>query len=308
MILDDYIKVKIGGRNIKHFRKKYDNIRMYDEITIPVKDLTKNSNIKINCKCGYCGIIRNISYQKYNDSNNLYGKYSCQSCSHSKRKLTNNKKYGVDNYITTDSFKIKSKITIKEKYGNDIINVFQSHIIKEKIKNTIKEKYDTEHISQSSYFKEKVEKTCLDRYGTIFYYQSKDFKIKSDNTKMILYNNVNYSNVDKQIETRIKNGNMIPKNKLSDWNAYKRIVRKLTNRKRKIVFQKWNGYDYYDGEYIVENLKMNYHDLNYPTIDHMISIKYGFDNNIIPNVITDLGNMVITKRIINSKKGANNSL
>ena len=83
---------------------------------------------------------------------------------------------------------------------------------------------------------------------------------------------------------------------------------RLTNRIRKELYEKWNGIDFYDGEYIKENLNHYKYDSDYPTIDHKISVKCGFDNFILPTIIADLKNLVITKRHINSKKGTNNSL
>lgn len=41
---------------------------------------------------------------------------------------------------------------------------------------------------------------------------------------------------------------------------------------------------------------------NYPTIDHKISVYYGFINNISPEEIGDISNLCITKRWINSTK------
>jgi hypothetical protein len=43
-------------------------------------------------------------------------------------------------------------------------------------------------------------------------------------------------------------------------------------------------------------------DPNYPTIDHKISTYYGFINNIPIDVISNVENLCITKRSINSSK------
>ena len=40
----------------------------------------------------------------------------------------------------------------------------------------------------------------------------------------------------------------------------------------------------------------------YPTMDHKISVFYGFINSIDPNFIGSIDNLCITKRSINSKK------
>jgi hypothetical protein len=43
----------------------------------------------------------------------------------------------------------------------------------------------------------------------------------------------------------------------------------------------------------------------YPTIDHKNSVFYGFMNNIPPEDISDISNLCITKRFINSSKNLN---
>lgn len=71
------------------------------------------------------------------------------------------------------------------------------------------------------------------------------------------------------------------------------------------MFENWDGKDYYDDEYIKEYLLLPYGNKKYPTIDHKISIYYGFINNISPDEIGKLENLYITKRTINSKKSKN---
>jgi len=70
------------------------------------------------------------------------------------------------------------------------------------------------------------------------------------------------------------------------------------------LFENWDGYDYYDGEYIKNNFNLHGLDNNYPTIDHKISVSYGFKNNIEPEKIADISNLCITKKINNSKKSS----
>ncbi len=41
----------------------------------------------------------------------------------------------------------------------------------------------------------------------------------------------------------------------------------------------------------------------YPSIDHKISLFYGFENNMNPEEIGSIDNLCITKRYINSIKG-----
>lgn len=63
-----------------------------------------------------------------------------------------------------------------------------------------------------------------------------------------------------------------------------------------------DGIDYYDGEYIKDNFKYESRSPNYPTIDHKISIRYGYDNNISVDEISNLDNLCVTKKKINTSK------
>ena len=69
-----------------------------------------------------------------------------------------------------------------------------------------------------------------------------------------------------------------------------------------MLFDIWDGYDYYDKEYIKNNLQLSYMNCNYPTVDHKVSVFYGFNNKIPAEDIAKIDNLCITKRIINSLK------
>ena len=103
-------------------------------------------------------------------------------------------------------------------------------------------------------------------------------------------NNTNYTSIENQIE----------------YQEYRKIVNNLTNRNKKELLSIWDGIDYYDGEFILDNYSYNYNDERYPTIDHKISILYGFKNNIDAEIISSIENLCITKRTLNSKKGYHN--
>lgn len=88
----------------------------------------------------------------------------------------------------------------------------------------------------------------------------------------------------------------------SSYLNYRREVRRITKKNERKLLESWNGIDYYDGEYIKENLKMSPYDKDYPSIDHKISILYGFKNNISPEELSDINNLCVTKIKINSAK------
>jgi hypothetical protein len=163
MIIDKFVKIKIGGRNIKHFKNINPEYKIYQEIEIPIESLTEGSNVKINCICDSCGKKRYISYQKYRESEKLYSGYFCQSCSHIKRKITNIERYGSENFTETKLFKDKCIISINNKYGCD--NVFQNEVIKSKIKSTNLIKYGYENVSQNSDIQKKKVKSSYKEYN-----------------------------------------------------------------------------------------------------------------------------------------------
>ena len=190
------------------------------------------------------------------------------------------KKYGVEHYSKTDEF--KNKI---EKNKDEIVR---------KIKLKIFEIYGVDWISKSEHFKklyrlnkeniiDKIKKTCLEKYGF-------DNVSKVENFKLLIK------------ITKNERGLRIPDELLQSWDLYKRTVRKLTKSNKKILYENWNGYDYYDGEFIKGYQSLSHKHRFYPTIDHKISTCYGFYNGISPEEISDLSNLCITKRYINSKK------
>lgn len=128
----------------------------------------------------------------------------------------------------------------------------------------------------------KNERTNLERYGVTHQCQSE-----------ITINNI--------IKTKIERG-FISLNTAS-FIDYRRVVNNLTEKNRQKLFSDWNGFDYYDGEYIKDNLSLWYNDSKYPSLDHKVSILYGFENGIPPEEISDLKNLCITKRSLNSSKG-----
>ena len=105
-------------------------------------------------------------------------------------------------------------------------------------------------------------------------------------------------------QSKIDKGIIIPDEDLTDWQLYKRKVNRVTNKFKKELYENWNGYDYYDSELIRGNLSHSHTHRFYPTIDHKISLLYGFINNVSPEEIGDISNLCITKRYINSMKNS----
>ena len=66
--------------------------------------------------------------------------------------------------------------------------------------------------------------------------------------------------------------------------SYRNEVRRLTKSSVKLLIENWNGLDYYSNDNISDNFNLDHNDPNYPTIDHKISIYYGYSKNISFNI------------------------
>jgi len=256
-----------------------------------------------------------------------------------KFKETSMVRYGVDNPNKNIDIRNKTKKTCLEKYGFTT-HLLQPEIVdknriwmssdkfKEKSKISLLEKYGVDSFSKTEEFKkileskkdiiiEKIKQTFLERYGVDSSFKTDKFKKryrenilsikqKKIDTCMEKYGVENVSQVkeiyDKILNTKINNDYIIPDHLLTKWEIYKKETRKLTNKIKKSIYENWDGYDYYDNEYIKGYQSYSHVHRFYPTIDHKISVYYGFMNNIEPKEICDTSNLCITKRYINSIK------
>lgn len=272
MLKTENININISYRNITHYIKLGYNPILGKELCIKTEHLPSGSHSKVEALCQICNSETVLLYHKYLENKKRHGFYSCRKCSRHKAALTSIHKYGVDNYSKTDEYKKRVESTNIEKYGYKT-NLLSPEYISN-IKSILKDKYGTENFYEiNRFYKKKKEKFILkqnlnDIKSNIIY--SED-----------LYNNDSVNN---------------------DYLLYRNEVRRITKSNIKELLSKWSGYDYYDGEYILENYKFDHNDPKYPTIDHKISVYYGFKNNIAPDVIADILNLCVTKRCINSKK------
>jgi len=296
MILNKNIEIKITHNTLNYYKNKYPNIKNGDIIIINIYDLPKSSTILINVRCDVCGNEKRLKYGVYYKSYINGDLYCCsRKCANNKIITTNIKKYGVENVFQSEEIKERTKETCLEKYG--VENVFQSKEIKEKIKLTMIEKYGVEHNMKLKETKEKIKKTCLVKYGI----ENPLNLEKSRKTMLDKYGVEYFSQSEEWLKKVHPNINKI------DFKDYKNTSIRLTKRIKNKLYENWDGYDYYDKEYIKYNFNLDYNDVNYPTIDHKISIYYGFKNNISPEKISNIDNLCITKRCINSSKNKNNT-
>ena len=169
------------------------------------------------------------------------------------------------------------------------------------------EKYGVTNTAKLDSVKNKMEKTCIERYGCKAPAQNVEVMKKNRNTCLERYGVEYTSSIeiikDKWLNTKMKKGIIISNNEKTEFDTYKIKVRRITRNNKKELYNNWNGYDYYDNEYIKENLKLGYNNKLYPTIDHKISVFQGYKNSIPPEKIGDIENLCVTKRTINSSKG-----
>lgn len=156
-------------------------------------------------------------------------------------------------------------------------------------------------------------------YGC-WYIQTDEYVKKTKKTKKDRYGDENYCNVDKIKQTFRKKygvdnfsetkqfrqimedkGLFIPLEQKTDFQKYRMLVENETKKWKKELLKKWDGLDYYTGEKLITYTKYYNHPL-YKTIDHKISIYYGFKHKINPEEIGNLKNLCITSRKTNSKK------
>jgi len=283
MILQKYVDIKINSRNFDYYKSIIDNIKNNKIYKISVNDLFDGSHTKILVSCDVCFFNYEKPYRQYKSSFDKYNMYCCSpKCAQVKNKITNLNRYGVTNVFQSDIIKNKISETNFLKYG--VYYVTQSMDIKNKMINTLKEKYSVDNPMKCNEIKEKVFSTNLLKYGNSIYTCSEIAK------KLRIINNREISESDR-----------------NEFDKYQIKVRYFTNKVKSILYENWDGFDYYDNEFIKNNnIKYKFYDKNYPTIDHKISIYFGFINNIDPEIIGNLENLCITKRGINSKKNNRN--
>ncbi len=269
MINNEYLEIDISYRNITHYRKLGYSPILNEKLKIKTLDLPTSSHVRIDVICEICKKLNNLQFHKYIVNKKRHGFYGCKSCSRQKAALTSLKLYGVDNYSKTENFLKRVEETNLSKYGykTNLLNPeYQS-----RIKNILKNKYGTEKFYEINRSQRKYKKkfTTLDLENIL----SQSFYLSESK-----YSDSNISN---------------------EYLLYRNECRRITNSYLKKLFDTWNGLDFYDNENISENFNLSHNDKRYPTIDHKISIYYGFNNAISPSEIGHISNLVITKRSIN---------
>jgi len=157
------------------------------------------------------------------------------------------------------------------------------------------------------------------KYG-MYYVQTEEYITKTENAKLKKYGDSKYCNPNKIKETFInkygvdnfsktkkfreimeKKGLFISLDDKSEFEIYRLNVNTETRKWKKILFENWDGFDYYTKDILLNDPK-DFNNPMYRTIDHKISIYYGFNHNIDPLIIGYIDNLCITSRSNNSIK------
>ena len=194
-------------------------------------------------------------------------------------------KYGVDNVSKIPDVKEKLKKfalrdahiisdRLKRAWGDAGKKV---HYIAQ-IKDGVMSRYGVTNVFSLPHIQDKIEKTILDKYGTY---------------------NIASSDYKKQI--MIKNGYWMDERDRSNFDNYKLKVYIETRKWYKNLMDGWMlffGTCYYTGDALYTDRGRGAQ----PSIDHKISIIYGFKNNIPPEVIGGPKNLCVCSCSFNAKK------
>lgn len=188
--------------------------------------------------------------------------------------------------------------TCLKKYG--VKNVSASSIIKKEKIETCLKNHGVENYTKTDEYKEKTKKTCLEKYNVDNPSKVEKFKEKRAQTIFKKYGVYHYSTSREYRLLKERLNEWIPLEQKSEFEIYTRNVWNETRRFKRKLFTKWNNRCYYTDIQLDKN--QNYNNETYPTIDHKISVFYGFNNGIEPEKIGNISNLCICSRWANRKK------
>ena len=278
MIIDEFIKIKINPSNYKRYiRLGYIYNKMGEEIEIKVSDLSNGSHVKINVKCSLCNNIKSVVYSNYINHKKHDG-YTCFDCNNISKNIE--RIYKVTHARNIEGVNEKIEKTNIEKYG------VKSVLCLKEIRNLVKDIYGVDNISKLDKIKEIKRLNSQNKYNTNTPLQDK--------------------NIIKIIRDKHLKSGLWKEYDKNDYKKYRYRVNYLTKKNKKQLFENWDGYDFYDKEYIKDYLSLNHIDKRYPTIDHKKSVYDGFKEKISVEEISSKNNLCITKRSLNSSKSNSN--
>jgi hypothetical protein len=162
------------------------------------------------------------------------------------------------------------------------------------------EKYGVDNPSKFEDFKTKRKGTMIERFGVDYYVLHAEFREKSEKSFMQNFGVKHPMKIKDEVRKRLNKKGL--DFETDEYKIYRNKVDYLTRKNKKTLYDSWNGFDFYDKEYILENLHLPGQHGDYPTIDHKKSVKECFDEGLLPLYVAEIDNLCITKRRVNSKK------
>ncbi len=215
--------------------------------------------------------------QKYKDS--LESSYGVTHPSQSKEIYKNRNKamvdkYGVKHAMQSPILVDRYKQSMNNHYGVDY--PLQSEEVRSAMQQTMMQRYGKQFSAQVDYIFEKLKQTNLDRYGVEYPLQSQT--------------------IQKQKRIKMEDcGKWIPLELLTDFDLYYKRVIYFTNKQslHTLLNFETRGLAGIEGAHHV---------------DHKVSIKYGFENNIPPYIIGNINNLEMLPWRDNLYKSSNCSI
>lgn len=154
MLLTEYINIKINRGNLGYYNKALcKKLKIGDIIEVSIDKIPKSMYVDVKVSCDICKGENYTSYRNYNDCLS-YNLYTCNKCKHIKRKMTNLKKHGDENFVNVE----KRKTTL---YNNS--GYYNNG--REKSKETCINKYGVDNVSKIDDVKNKKMLTVMKNWG-----------------------------------------------------------------------------------------------------------------------------------------------
>lgn len=266
-----------------------------DEYSPKLSDRLKyilNDMVEIN-KCSNCnGAILKIE-----------NKYCSAKCNNNSEE-TKNKFRHAYNELSDDEKKIrndKRTNTFNERYGG---YTMQSDELSNKMRQTMMERYSVEHSFQNETSKQKAINTWIKKYGADNPFKAEKVKEKIKNTLLEKYGvdnacNINSkSRIESGVKTKIERGLIIPDKFLSDYQKYRKLIKKLTEE----TYKKYKDIINPNNFKRVTNGNIGYQ------LDHRYSIFEGFLDDVDPKLMSSHHNLQMLEWSKNRKKGKDCSI
>jgi len=230
-------------------------------------------------------------------------KQSCKTRNYTAVKEKFNKtcrdRYGADGYTQTEEWAKKKKETVQKRYGVD-------------------HNFQIEKCVQARQKSLQDNKQVINEKRRAFWTESNTDQVNENRSKSVqqkygIDNVLQLPHIKALIRQKhYESGKWLVGNIRTDYMKYRVQVDWITRKQndvKKLIQE--NIYDYYTEERLVHNneyiklfpdKRLTTNPMQ-PTIDHKISVFYGFQNNIPPEEIADINNLCVCSRRTNSSKG-----